>query len=153
MKADPTSELETRNQKQETISRSPEETYAFAKSIGEQLTGSEVFLLKGDLGAGKTIFAKGLAAGLGIASVVTSPSFTLINVYDGRLRLYHIDLYRLDVGPHDELGLNEILDDRQAVVVIEWAERLASVPDRARFVELSWLSDNQRKITMSQTDD
>jgi tRNA threonylcarbamoyladenosine biosynthesis protein TsaE len=154
MKADPTSELETRNQKQETISRSPEETYAFAKSIGEQLTGSEVFLLKGDLGAGKTIFAKGLAAGLGIASFeVTSPSFTLVNIYDGRLRLYHIDLYRLDVGPHDELGLNEILDDRQAVVVIEWPERLAPVPDTARFVELSWLSDNQRKITVSQTDD
>lgn len=154
MKADPSSEPGTNNRRLEThsgelITSSPEETFAFARSLGEQLAGGEVFLLKGDLGAGKTVFAKGLAAGLGIASSeVTSPSFTLINEYAGRLRLYHIDLYRLDIGVHDELGLNEILDDRQAVVVIEWAERLGFVPERATLVELSWLSDNQRTILM-----
>jgi tRNA threonylcarbamoyladenosine biosynthesis protein TsaE len=152
MKADPSSEPETNNQEVEThsgefVTSSPEETFAFARSLGEQLAGGEIFLLKGDLGAGKTVFAKGLAAGLGIASSeVTSPSFTLINEYTGRLRLYHIDLYRLDSGLHDELGLNEILDDRQAVVVIEWAERLGSVPESATWVELSWLSENQRTI-------
>ena len=154
MKADPSSGPETTNQKPETnsgefVTNSPGETFAFAKKIGEQLTGGEVFLLKGDLGAGKTVFAKGLAAGLAIeSSEVTSPSFTLINEYNGRLRLYHIDLYRLEAGLHDELGLNEILDDGQSVVVIEWAERLGFVPARATMVELSWLSDNQRTILM-----
>ena len=152
MKANFSSEPGTTSQKPETgsaeiITNSAEETFGFARSLGEQLTGGEVVLLKGDLGAGKTVFAKGLAAGLGIASSeVTSPSFTLINEYTGRLRLYHIDLYRLDIGLHDELGLNEILDDRQAVVVIEWAERLGFVLDRATLVELSWLSDSQRTI-------
>ena len=152
MKANSSSGSETTNQKLEAssgdiITNSPEETFAFARRLGKELAGGEVFLLKGDLGAGKTVFAKGLAAGLGIApSEVTSPSFTLVNEYAGRLRLYHIDLYRLDIGVHDELGLNEILDDRQAVVVIEWAERLGFVPERATLVELSWLSDNQRTI-------
>ncbi|HKA23084.1 MAG TPA: tRNA (adenosine(37)-N6)-threonylcarbamoyltransferase complex ATPase subunit type 1 TsaE [Blastocatellia bacterium] len=155
MRADSSSEPETTNQKLEAssgeiITNSPEETFAFARSLGERLTGGEVFLLKGDLGAGKTVFAKGLAAGLGIASSeVTSPSFTIINEYTGRLRLYHIDLYRLDDGLHDELGLAEILEDRQAVVVIEWAERLGFVPEQATLVELSWLSENQRIIAMS----
>jgi tRNA threonylcarbamoyladenosine biosynthesis protein TsaE len=157
MKANFSSEPGTTNQKPETGSgeittNSAEETFAFARTLGEQLAGGEVFLLKGDLGAGKTVFAKGLGAGLGIASSeVTSPSFTLINVYEGRLRLYHIDLYRLDAGLHDELGLSEILDDRRAVVVIEWAERLGFVPERATLVELSWLSDNQRTILMRET--
>jgi tRNA threonylcarbamoyladenosine biosynthesis protein TsaE len=154
MKADSSSGSETTNLKLEAssgeiITNSTEETFAFARRLGEELAGGEVFLLKGDLGAGKTVFAKGIAAGLGIASSeVTSPSFTLVNEYAGRLRLYHIDLYRLDVGIHDELGLNEILDDRQAVVVIEWAERLGFVPERATLIELSWLSENQRTILM-----
>jgi tRNA threonylcarbamoyladenosine biosynthesis protein TsaE len=151
MSADPSSEPMTEEQTplREIVTNSAEETFAFAKSIGERLTGGEVFLLKGDLGAGKTVFAKGLAAGLSIVpSEVTSPTFTLINSYDGRLRLYHIDLYRLDAGLHDELGLNEILDDGRAVVVIEWAERLGIVPDHATYVEMSWLSDNQRNITI-----
>ena len=154
MKSDPSSGPGTKNQNPETssgevVSNSAEETFELARRLGERLTGGEVFLLKGDLGAGKTIFAKGLAAGLGLASTeITSPSFTLINEYAGRLRLYHIDLYRLDIGLHDELGLNEILDDRRAVVVIEWAERLEFVPERATVVELTWLSDNQRTILM-----
>jgi|SRR5215471_4221877 len=151
MRADPSSEPQDRTQNplREIVTNSADETLEVSKEIGERLKGGEVFLLKGDLGAGKTVFAKGLAAGLGIAPAeVTSPSFTLINVYQGRLRLCHIDLYRLDAGLHEELGMNEILEEKEAVVVIEWAERWAFVPEKATHVELMWLSENQRKITI-----
>lgn len=110
------------------ITSSDEETFELGRSIGERVTGKTIFLLSGDLGAGKTVFAKGLAAGLHVPpEEVTSPSFTLINIYDGRLRLYHVDLYRLDAGACRELGLEEIFEET-AVVVIEWAERLGSIP-------------------------
>jgi tRNA threonylcarbamoyladenosine biosynthesis protein TsaE len=149
-------EPETRNQKPETycgefITYSPEETFALARSIGEQLKGGEAFLLKGDLGAGKTIFAKGLAAGLGIvAADVTSPSFTLVNVHEGRLRFYHVDLYRLDAGVHQGLGLEEIFDDETAVIVIEWAERLSFVPARATLVEMLYIANTERRIVIGE---
>jgi tRNA threonylcarbamoyladenosine biosynthesis protein TsaE len=108
-----------------------------------------VFLLIGDLGAGKTVFAKGLAAGLGIdPDEVTSPSFTLVNQYEGRLKLYHLDLYRLDDARpvYDHLGLDEILADR-AVVVIEWAEKLGAVEaDAAYKVEMTWLDETTREV-------
>ncbi|MFP5262616.1 MAG: tRNA (adenosine(37)-N6)-threonylcarbamoyltransferase complex ATPase subunit type 1 TsaE [Blastocatellia bacterium] len=133
----------------EFITRSAEETLGLGRRIGERLSGRAVFLLSGDLGAGKTVFAKGLAEGLGIdPGDVTSPSFTLINLYDGRLRLYHIDLYRLESGACRELGLEEIFDEQGAVVVIEWAERLGYVPEAAIQVEILYLSDSDRKINI-----
>lgn len=134
----------------EFLSHSPEETFALAKQIGEQVKGGEVFLLRGELGAGKTVFAKGLAAGLGIAPAdVTSPSFTLINVHQGRLRFYHVDLFRLERGSHDDLGLQEIFDDDRAVTAIEWAERLSGFPARAIDVELARVSECARKINIA----
>src|SRR5882724_11947385 len=146
---------QTRNQKPETycgeiITHSAEETFTLARGIGEQLKGGEVFLLKGDLGAGKTVFAKGLAAGLEIvASDVTSPSFTLVNVHEGRLRFYHVDLYRLEAGAHQGLGLEEIFDDKTAVTVIEWAERLGFVPGRASVVEMFYVANAERRTVIS----
>src|SRR2546428_10563225 len=99
----------------ELVTRSPEETFALARRIGEQLKGGEIFLLTGELGAGKTLFAKGMAAGLGIdPEDVTSPSFTLVNIHQGRLRFYHIDLYRLDGDLLPDPGLEEILDEDNA---------------------------------------
>ena len=131
------------------VTRSAEETFELGKKIGEQLNSRAVFLLSGDLGSGKTVFAKGVAEGLDIDSTdVTSPTFTLINVYDGRLRLYHIDLYRLDEGASPELGLEEILDEERAVVIIEWAERLNFAPDGAIQIEMIYLSDSERKINI-----
>ena len=88
-------------------------------------------MLSGPLGAGKTIFVKGLCAALGIAEEdVTSPSFTLVNPYAGRLQLYHIDLYRLDEGASaaHAVDLDELLSDERAVIVIEWAERMGNYP-------------------------
>ena len=109
------------------ITHEAEETFELAYAIGEALDQSTIFLLQGDLGAGKTVFAKGLAAGLDIDPAdVNSPTFTLVNAHEGRLKLYHLDLYRLG-GSADELyeiGLDEMLNEPNAVVVIEWPERL-----------------------------
>jgi tRNA threonylcarbamoyladenosine biosynthesis protein TsaE len=137
----------------EIITHVPEMTFAFAEQIGKMLKRRAVFLLSGDLGAGKTVFAKGLAAGLGIdPEEVTSPSFTLVNEYEGRLRLYHIDLYRLDTGACRELGLEEIFADERAVTIIEWAERLSELPAGAIRVEIEYLSDTERRIRVAPAD-
>jgi tRNA threonylcarbamoyladenosine biosynthesis protein TsaE len=102
------------------------------------LQGGEVLLLSGTLGAGKTVFTKGLAAGLGLdPAEVSSPSFTLVNRHgEGRLVLYHLDLYRLAEGPGaaHAVELEELLADERAVIVIEWAERMG----RYRLPETTW---------------
>ena len=135
----------------QTVTHSDEETFALGEGIGEQLTGGAVFLLSGDLGAGKTVFAKGLASGLGIEPTdVTSPSFTLINEHEGRLKFFHIDLYRLDQQACVGLGLEEILEKNNAVVLIEWAERLGEVPANAMTVNIEYLSDTERRITIAK---
>ena len=110
------------------VTHSAEETFELAYAIGEALTEAAVFLLQGDLGAGKTVFAKGIAAGLDIdPAEVNSPTFTLVNAHAGRMRLYHLDLYRIEGGAGEvyDLGLEEMLLEN-AVVVIEWPERLGA---------------------------
>ncbi len=105
-------------------SSSPHETLAVGRRIGGLLTGGEIILLRGDLGAGKTILAKGIAQGLDIdpGTPVTSPSFTLVNLYHARLDIVHADLYRLDSDEITQLGLEDYLD-RDHVLVVEWADR------------------------------
>lgn len=135
----------------EYITHSDEETFELGQQIGEQLESRAIFLLSGDLGAGKTVFAKGIAAGLGIDPVeVTSPTFTLINEYEGRLPLYHIDLYRLETGACQELGLEELLEEKKSVVLIEWAERLGFTPGAATIINIEYLSDAERKISIAE---
>jgi tRNA threonylcarbamoyladenosine biosynthesis protein TsaE len=146
------SEPETINQKPETYfgeftTHSPEETFELARKIGEHLKGGEIFLLSGELGAGKTVFAKGLAAGLDIdPSDVTSPTFTLVNAHEGRLRFYHVDLYRLENGKCGDLGLDEIFEERDQITSIEWPERLEYVPARSICITIDYLSDSERKV-------
>jgi len=158
MSVDSSSETETRNQKPEAFfgeftTHSAQETFALGKRIGNQLSGGEVFLLRGDLGTGKTVFAKGLAAGLGIQpDDVTSPSFTLVNAHEGRRHFYHIDLYRLEFGSQENLGLSEIFEHSNAVTVIEWAERLSVPPSGAINIELFYVSDSERRIKLDRSD-
>jgi tRNA threonylcarbamoyladenosine biosynthesis protein TsaE len=140
----------------EWLSRSAEETFDLGRQIGAQLVGGEILLLSGPLGAGKTVFVKGLASALGIdAEEVTSPSFTLVNPYKGRLSLYHIDLYRLDEGAAaaHAVDLGELLMDEQAVIVIEWAERLGRypLPSYTWRITISGDGDEPRTISGSQT--
>ena len=97
-------------------------TIALGKKIGQQLVAGDVLVLDGDLGAGKTTFTKGLAAGLEIPEIIKSPTFTIIHEYqDGRLPLYHMDAYRLENGGAEDLGLEECFDG-DGVSVVEWAE-------------------------------
>jgi tRNA threonylcarbamoyladenosine biosynthesis protein TsaE len=130
---------------------SADETYQIGMELGKHLKASSVIALSGDLGAGKTTFTQGVAAGLGIDDRVTSPTFTLVNEYAidapcdiALARLIHIDSYRL--GDHHEaaiseaetFGMEELLDDPNAVVVIEWAERLKPVlPDDHLWISLA----------------
>jgi tRNA threonylcarbamoyladenosine biosynthesis protein TsaE len=130
---------------------SPEETEALGRRVGASIDGPAVLLLAGDLGAGKTLFARGLAAGLGAdPDEVSSPTFSLVNRYDGgRLRLYHLDLYRIE-GPDAafQVGLDELLEER-AIVAVEWPERLGGlhVPG-AYLVSLEVAGDEARDIVI-----
>ena len=113
------------NWDQEFISHSENETFQFAREIGRKLIGNEIILITGELGAGKTVFTKGLAAGLGLEDVhqVCSPSYTLINIYPARVPIYHMDLYRLGSGEEIEsLGWEDFIGE--GLIVIEWADRL-----------------------------
>jgi tRNA threonylcarbamoyladenosine biosynthesis protein TsaE len=115
----------------EWASYSPEETRKLGVHFGNFLRGGEIVLLSGPLGAGTTLFVKGIAEALKIpGDDVTSPSFTLVNQYTGRLTLYHIDLYRLNegAGAAHAVDLDELLMDESAVIVIEWAERMGAYP-------------------------
>lgn len=132
---------------------SAEETFELAYSIGETIIEPTVFLLEGDLGAGKTVFAKGIAAGLDIdPAEANSPTFTLVNRHEGRMRLYHLDLYRIEGGAGElfELGLDEMLNEPNAVVLIEWPERLGefAVP-RAVRVTINDLGGDERRLSLS----
>jgi tRNA threonylcarbamoyladenosine biosynthesis protein TsaE len=115
----------------EWTSQEAAETFSLGQQVGAQLIGGEILLLSGPLGSGKTVLVKGIAAALGLdPDEVTSPTFILVNPYPGRLTLYHIDLYRLDEGAlaAHAVDLDELLLDEEAVLVIEWAERLGRYP-------------------------
>lgn len=104
------------------LMNSREETIALSTKIGRELQAGDILVLDGDLGAGKTTFTKGIAAGLEIPDLIKSPTFTIICEYhDGRLPLYHMDAYRLENGGAEDLGLEEYFDG-DGVSVVEWAQ-------------------------------
>ncbi len=127
-------------------SHSEKETFLLAKKLAQGFNGTEVVLLEGELGSGKTVFAKGIASGLGLRDIhqVCSPSFTLVNIYQAKFPMYHVDLYRLkenaeilDLGWEDYLG--------QGVVVVEWAEKIKFKMDGIR-VRLKIREKDEREI-------
>jgi tRNA threonylcarbamoyladenosine biosynthesis protein TsaE len=133
--------------------RSAEETRALGARLAAEARAGDRLALVGQLGAGKTQFAKGFAAGLGVTAVVNSPSFTLMAEHQGRLRLFHLDLYRLS-GDEDALAAG-LLDERQSdgVTLIEWAERLADAVDAERLeVRLEpGAAEDERRIELRST--
>jgi tRNA threonylcarbamoyladenosine biosynthesis protein TsaE len=128
---------------------SEEETAAVGERLAAQLRPGDVVLLYGELGAGKTAFVRGLARGLGASDIeVSSPTFTLIQEYGGRVSLYHVDLYRLDPKEVEDLGLDELVSG-DGVVAIEWAERWHGRPDDAIEVRLEHAGEDRRRIEVS----
>jgi tRNA threonylcarbamoyladenosine biosynthesis protein TsaE len=132
--------------------RSPEETVELGRKLGEQLAAGDVIALIGQLGAGKTQLTRGIAIGIGSAGRVTSPTFKLVNEYDGRVRVYHIDAYRLH-GADDlvALGCDEFFDGDGAAVV-EWADLVAeALPDDRVRVDIAITGAASRRLTFSTT--
>ena len=128
---------------------SERETLALARRLAKEFKGDEVVFLIGELGAGKTVFAKGLAAGAGVENTdrVSSPSFTLVNIYEGRRRVFHVDLYRLSAEAEIlDLGWEDYLDE--GVVIIEWAEKLPLALDGLHIL-IEVVGDDERRITIS----
>ena len=133
----------------EYITNSPEETEALGAALGRVLTPGSVIAYRGDLGAGKTAFTRGLARGLGYPDMVTSPTYTIVNEYlGGRLPLFHFDMYRLrsaedlwDIGWEDYL-------DRGGVCAVEWSENVSAAMAGATTVTFEKLGENTRRITI-----
>jgi tRNA threonylcarbamoyladenosine biosynthesis protein TsaE len=133
---------------QTAITHSEDETFALAEQLGRRLEPGAFVLLHGDLGAGKTVFVRGLAAGLGAdPDAVTSPTFVLIQHYKGPIPLIHADLYRLDgAAAADDLGLEEL--GSGAVVAVEWADRMSRPPIGSITVTIEDAGGDNRTISI-----
>lgn len=133
--------------------RTPEETFALGKKIGEQACPGQIYTLNGDLGVGKTVFTQGVAAGLGIQEPICSPTFTIIQEYEsGRLPFYHFDVYRIgDIEEMEEIGYDDYFFG-QGICLIEWAELIEEIlPDRLIRVKIEKNLEkgfDYRKITV-----
>jgi 2-amino-4-hydroxy-6-hydroxymethyldihydropteridine diphosphokinase len=143
------------------LSPRAEETERIAEAFGARMEGGEIVAMVADLGAGKTCFARGIARGLGIADPVTSPSYVLVKSYEGRLALHHADFYRLagpitiedgaDLPDVVNLGLEDYLGDPDAVVLIEWADRLPDwIEPPFTLVEIVTTSSGARLLHVTQ---
>jgi len=132
------------------LSRSPSQTRRIGKQLGRLLQRGDVVALAGELGTGKTQLIKGLAQGIGVkkSAYVSSPSFTLINEYPGKITLYHMDLYRMEEGEAKELGLEEYFQG-DGVTAVEWADRIPSLlPAQLLWIHLYYTGKQTRSIEL-----
>ena len=132
------------------VTHSPEETQAFGKRCGEIAKPGDIFLLTGELGAGKTCFTQGIAFGLGIKEYALSPTFVIMRQLKGRLPLYHIDLYRLDrLEETADLGLDDYLYG-DGVSVVEWAEKaLSLMPPDHLLIQIEYIDGSGRQLKLT----
>ena len=137
--------------------RSPEETFELGKKIGEAAKPGQVYTLNGDLGVGKTVITQGVAAGLGITEPVSSPSFTIVQVYEeGRLPFYHFDVYRIgDIEEMEEIGYDDYFFG-EGICLIEWAELIRDILPEKR-IEITIEKDltqgfDYRRITVQEVE-
>lgn len=125
-------------------------TETFAETLGKHLKGGEVIELVGDVGAGKTTFVRGLAKGINSEDKVSSPTFTLQQIYEGRVTIYHFDFYRLHEAGLIAHELEEALEDPLSVVVVEWAETIKeSLPEDRVVIRLEVAGESARKLHIS----
>ena len=131
------------------VSRGPGHTKSFGVEIGRALLPGDLILLEGPLGAGKTTFVQGIAAGAGAVQRVTSPSFTLINEYRGRFPIFHVDLFRLATLDSEMEQAIESCEDGEGVAVVEWPDLLpADLREGALYIEMQALSDTERGLVL-----
>lgn len=132
---------------QKVTMKSRRATIELGQKLAKYLQRGDVIVLNGDLGAGKTTFTKGIAAGLGVPDMVKSPTFTIIREYqNGRLPLYHMDVYRLEHGGGEDLGLEEYFDG-DGVCVVEWAEYVADeLPDDFLVIHFKRTDDENKRV-------
>ena len=131
----------------EFIAKEPQQTIEFASHLAEKLQPGDVIALEGDLGAGKTTFTKGLAAGLGIQRTVNSPTFTIIKEYQGRMPLYHMDVYRV-VDSFEDLGFDEYFEG-SGVTVVEWAHLIKEqLPENLLTIYLYHQEEQSRRMVI-----
>lgn len=136
----------------EFISKSPEDTKRFAIELAKEVTSGDVLAFFAPMGAGKTTFSKAFAKGLGITETVNSPTFTILNVYEGgRLPLYHFDAYRIEEPEEmEEIGFEEYIFG-EGICLIEWAEIIKDIlPLHYFLVKIEVLSENERRITVER---
>ncbi|MBQ7463920.1 MAG: tRNA (adenosine(37)-N6)-threonylcarbamoyltransferase complex ATPase subunit type 1 TsaE [Lachnospiraceae bacterium] len=133
-------------------------TFEYAKAMGEKAKAGDVIALTGEMGAGKTVFAKGFAKGLGVKEMVNSPTFTLVQIYDdGRLPLYHFDVYRIgDPSEMEETGFEDDISG-EGVTVVEWADRIKDLmPEGTVWVRMFKdpdVDDDYRRLEIEDTGD
>jgi tRNA threonylcarbamoyladenosine biosynthesis protein TsaE len=129
------------------LTKSPEDTVLLGERIARSLKPNDVVAITGELGAGKTTLIQGVAKGLGINNWITSPTFTLINEFTGKLNLYHVDLYRIDsVADAEDIAIEEYFN-KGGVTVIEWAEKIGPIlPAGTVEIKISIVSDNERSL-------
>ena len=136
------------------ITHSPEETEALGEALGKVLKAGTVIAYKGDLGAGKTAFTRGLARGLGCKELVTSPTYTIVNEYlGGRLPLFHFDMYRLESSDDlFDIGWEDYLE-RGGVCAVEWSENVEDAMENPIVITIQKLSDEERNIILEGAED
>jgi tRNA threonylcarbamoyladenosine biosynthesis protein TsaE len=133
------------------VTKSYDETIALGRRLGGLLRGGEVFALTGELGSGKTVFVRGLVEGVGLdPRMVTSPTFVIMNLYQGPLSVCHIDAYRLSGATDlDDIGVRDFFNSKN-ICVVEWAERVAdAMPPELLFIEIRIVDDEIRELTFS----
>ena len=133
----------------EFITNSPQETEALGQKLGQKLPAGTVIAYRGDLGAGKTAFTRGLARGLGITDPVTSPTYTIVNEYlGGRVPLFHFDMYRLHSADDlFDIGWDDYLE-RQGICAVEWSENVEEALENPLIVTICKTGEESRKITL-----
>ncbi|MFZ5391207.1 MAG: tRNA (adenosine(37)-N6)-threonylcarbamoyltransferase complex ATPase subunit type 1 TsaE [Patescibacteria group bacterium] len=134
------------------LTKSPNQTIALAKKLAKQLTGKQIIALQGNLGSGKTTFAKGLAKGLGIKNTITSPTFVLFKVYPVKhptiKQLVHADCYRISGQEIKTIGLDEYLNNPQTILAIEWPDKIKKQPNWLTIKFTTLKNSNHRKIQL-----
>lgn len=129
-----------------------EQTFELGKKLGQKALKGDIYCIKGDLGVGKTVFTKGVAAGLGIKEDITSPTFTIVNIYEGKFTLYHFDVYRIgSIEQMEDIGYEEMFFG-DGICIIEWAEIVKEIiPKEAIWIEIQKdfnKGEDYRKITI-----